>query len=73
MEYHVTYQSHDFLKTCTPALIMNSPVKGLKYIATREVTIVNRKLGNVLTCLPMSYCVAPHLGLPMGLVTAFLA
>ena len=30
MEYNVTYRiSYDFLKTCTPALILNSPVKGL--------------------------------------------
>ena len=29
MEYNVLYQSYDFLKTCTLALIINSPVKGL--------------------------------------------
>ena len=30
MKYNVLYQSYDFLKTCTLALIINSPVKGLK-------------------------------------------
>ena len=29
MEYNVLYHSYDFLKTCTHALIINSPVKGL--------------------------------------------
>ena len=32
MEYNVLYQSYDFLKTCTLALIIiNSPVKGLNH------------------------------------------
>ena len=30
MRYNVPYQSYDFLKTCTLALIINSPVKGLR-------------------------------------------
>ena len=29
MDYNVLYQSYDFLKTCTLALIINSPVKRL--------------------------------------------
>ena len=57
MKYNVLYQSYDFLKTCTLALIINSPVKGLRCLREWLSAYFEGEIDTLVACFePQLHC-----------------